>query len=157
MLTYKIYQTLDLIIGILLFPIQIVLNLVLNILSNLGIFFMPILLCLNLIYLFLLGIILACSWLHTNIPFLGAFASIIGIPAAILATFIVSATPALDGLEDRFNKLLIINFYPFSLDWFLLTLGKKDVSQEIEYIFNQMNNLALKSLAAKYIFKTPNS
>ena len=52
MLTYKIYQTLDLIIGILLFPIQIVLNLVLNILSNLGIFFMPILLCLNLIYLF---------------------------------------------------------------------------------------------------------
>lgn len=61
------------------------------------------------------------------------------------------------GLEDRFNKLLIINFYPFSLDWFLLTLGKKDVSQEIEYIFNQMNNLALKSLAAKYIFKTPNS
>ncbi len=153
MLIYKIYQILSLILGMLLFPLQLVLNLILNLLSNLGIFFVPILLCFNLIYLTLLGIVLVCSWFYTNIPFLGIITSIIGIPAAILATFVVSAVPALDGLEDRFNKLLIIDFYPYSLDWVLMTLGKKGITKEIKEVFDKMNNPALEPLAAKYILE----
>lgn len=152
MVIYKIYQTLSLIFGMLLFPLQLVLNLILNLLSNLGIFFLPILFCFNLVYLILLGIVLVCSWFYINIPFFGVIPSIIGILASILASFVVSAVPALDGLEERFDKLLIIDFYPYSLDWILMTLGKKGPTKEIQEVFDQMNNPALKPLAAKHIF-----
>lgn len=153
MVIHKIYQILSLIFGMILFPLQLVLNLILNLLSNLGIFFVPILLCFNLIYLILLGIILVCSWLYIKIPFLGVIPSIIGIPTSILASFVVSAVPALDGLRERFDKLLIIDFYPYSLDWVLMTLNKKSPTKEIQEIFDRMNNPALKPLAAQYIFE----
>lgn len=156
MITYKIYQNINLFFSVVLFPIQLLLNLFLNLLSNLGVFFIPILLCLNFIYLLLLGVVLVSSGVCKYLPILTPFISIIGIPAAILAQFVVTITPALDGLKDRFKKLIVIDFYPYSLDMFLMVMQKGPATKKIKEIFAVMNNPALEPVVAEEIMKAEN-
>lgn len=151
MITYKIYQGINLVFSIILLPLQLLINLCLNLLSNLGLLFVPILACLSLIYILLLGVVLAASWVCKYLPVLTPFVSIIGIPAAILAQFVVTATPALDGLQDRFKKLIVIDFYPYSLDMFLMIMSKGSVTEEIKEIYYAMNNPALEPIVAEEI------
>jgi hypothetical protein len=115
MWTNRILTVSLLVVGPIVFPLQIVSTLALGILVSLTgeLLLIPI----DLIWLVcFLGPLLGLSWIWGKIPFLRIPLAVFGIPLALAAETYCCLMPSMGKMDSRISKLLLCRSWPYTLD-----------------------------------------
>ena len=111
-------------------PLQFVTTFVLGILVKISFGLLIIPFSLVWIVLFL-GPLIAISWLWSKVPFLRIPLGLLGIPFAVLGDVYVCLIPSMGEFESRFNKLVLCQTFPYTLECMALISGKKSLDLEV--------------------------
>lgn len=105
-------QVINTIIGVPLFPIQLITTFVFGLLAQLtfGIF----LWISSVIWMIFLGILLATSWLWLKVPLLRVILFIPGIIWAVISSIFATLMPCMGEFDARKIKLDLCNIWPLS-------------------------------------------
>lgn len=105
-------------------PLQLVTTLVLGILARLT--FGLILIPFSLVWMILLGWLLATSWAWEKIPLVRPILALVGIPSAAIAVSYASFLPEMGEWDSRVVKQRLCWVWPFTLDYLRYERGTFD-------------------------------
>jgi len=151
MIANRILDSLLVITGILVIPLQIVSTFLLGLLVHLtfGILLLPI----SLIWILLSFPMMGASWLTAKVRWLRTPIGILGIPWAIIANTFVALMPSMGEQESRAAKLMFTQSWPYSWEFWQFQTGKtylfEPENKQLEKIIDR--NLRLNPLMKRTI------
>ena len=108
-------------------PIALVTTFILGILVSItfGLLLLPV----SIVWmLFFLGPLLLLSWLCHKIPVLRNFVGILFLPWVVLAYTYVCLMPSMGELENRAEKMMLCNTWPFTWEFWQFRFGRIDLT-----------------------------
>lgn len=112
-------------LAIIIVPVQFVTTFVLGILVTCSFGFL--LLPLSLVWMVLIAPLIGVSWLCTKAEGLRGIFGLFGIPWAVVTHIYACLVPSMGELESRADKLMLVESWPFSWEYWLFSLDKLDL------------------------------
>jgi hypothetical protein len=107
-------------------PIQLVTTFILGVLvaCSFGLLLLP----LSIVWIVLASPLIGASWLCARVAFLRTPIGVLGIPWAALANTYCCLIPSMGELESRADKLLLTESWPYCWEYWLFRTGRFDLS-----------------------------
>lgn len=140
-------QILDVILGffaLVVVPIQLVTTFLLGILAicTFGLLLLP----LSLVWIALVFPLIGASWLCKQIPILRNPLGLIGIPWAIVAHTYACMMPSMGEVESRASKLMLTWSWPFTWECWQFQTGRLDIwSREASFLREILERISRKN------------